>query len=180
MTIKIDNQINLELTATKQAESLFKIIEDNRNHLSEFLGWVNKMQSVEDTLSYLKNCELLYKEGLEVSFVIISGEELVGRIGIHHINHQNKMGAIGYWLSKNAEGKGIVTKCCLEVLKYGFTKLNLNRIEIKAARENYKSQAIPQRLNFVREGVLRQAEMVNNKFHDLVLYSLLRSEWIPI
>lgn len=180
MTIQIDQHINLELTTRGHAQSLYKVIEDNRQHLSQFLGWVNNMKSVEDTLNYLKNCELLYKEGLEVSFVIILDGEMVGRIGIHYTNHQNKVGAIGYWLSKNSEGNGIITKCCLELLNYGFKKLNLNRIEIKAARENYKSQAIPKRLNFVEEGVLRQAEMVNSKFHDLVLYSLLRSEWASL
>lgn len=180
MIITIDSKIKLELTANKHAESLLQTINANRNHLSEFLGWTSNMRSEEDAVKYLKNCEILYQEGKEISFVIISGEELVGRIGIHHIDHQNKVGAIGYWLSKTLEGKGIITKCCAKLLDYGFRKLNLNRIEIKAAAENFKSQAIPQRLNFVREGVLRQAEIVNHTFYDLVLYSMLRSEWLPI
>lgn len=178
MIIEIDQKIKLELAVEKHAKPLFHTISENRKHLSEFLGWVENMQSVEDTRQYLKTCELLYQEEKEVSFVIFYGEEIVGRIGIHYINHQNKVGAIGYWLSKKLEGKGIITKSCEALLNYGFGELKLNRIEIKAATENYKSQAIPQRLHFTREGVLRQAERINNSFVDLVLYSLLQSEWI--
>lgn len=177
MIITIDKNTKLALTAEKHTKSLYNTIEGNRDHLSNFLGWVNNMQSEEDVRTYIKNWELLCQEGKEVSFVIFYEEELVGRIGIHHINHQNKLGAIGYWLSKKAEGHGIITKSCEELLSYGFGELNLNRIEIKTATKNHKSQAIPQKLNFIREGVLRQAELVNNTFLDLVLYSLLRSEW---
>ena len=56
--------------------------------------------------------------------------------------------------------------------------MNLNRIEIKASLKNFKSQAIPTRLNFRKEGVLRQAEFVNNEFIDLFLYSMLKDKWI--
>ncbi|MEO6949604.1 MAG: GNAT family protein, partial [Ginsengibacter sp.] len=58
-----------------------------------------------------------------------------------------------------------------------FQKIGLNRIEIKAAVRNLKSQAIPIKLNFKKEGVLRQAEFVNNEFIDLFLYSILKEEW---
>lgn len=176
-TLFIDDKTSLELSAEKHAKALFLAINENREHLSEFLGFVNKMQSEEDIRKFLKNCERIYQEGGEVSFAIFHAGELVGRIGIHYIHQQNKTAAIGYWLSQKAEGKGIITKACQELLKYGFQELNLNRIEIKAATENYKSQAIPKRLGFVREGVLRQAEFINTSFVDLVLYSLLRSEW---
>lgn len=177
LTIIIDTNLRLELSADKHADALYNTININRKHLSGFLGWVDNMQSVEDSRTYLKNCERLYGEGSEVSFVIFCTEKLVGRIGIHYINQQNKTGAIGYWLSEQAQGNGIITKACKKLLNYGFHELHLNRIEIKAATENYKSQAIPQRLNFTREGTLRQAESIRHSFVDLVLYSLLKSEW---
>lgn len=55
--------------------------------------------------------------------------------------------------------------------------MDLNRIEIKAAVKNFKSQAIPEKLNFKKEGILRQAEFVNNEFIDLFIYSILKNEW---
>jgi ribosomal-protein-serine acetyltransferase len=89
----------------------------------------------------------------------------------------NKCASIGYWLSKELEGKGIITRSCKAVIDEGFKRLKLNRIEIRAAVENYKSQAIPQRLGFKQEGIIRQAEFVNNQFVDLYVYSMLKEEW---
>ena len=81
---------------------------------------------------------------------------------------QNKVGAIGYWLTKSAEGSGVITDSCKVLIDYGFKDLRLHRIEIKAALTNFKSQAIPVKLNFKKEGILRQAELVNN--HLLILF----------
>jgi ribosomal-protein-serine acetyltransferase len=64
------------------------------------------------------------------------------------------------------------------MLDYGFKDLGLNRIEIKCAVENLKSARVPEKLNFTKEGILRQAELLNGKFVDLYLFSLLKNEWI--
>jgi ribosomal-protein-serine acetyltransferase len=178
MTIKINENLRLELTAEKYAFALYHAVDKNRKHLSQFLPWVGNMQSVSDFDNYIKSCELLYRQGKEVSFVIISNEDAVGRIGLHYINTVNKNTAIGYWLTKNAEGKGIITKSCEAVINYGFRQLGLHRIEIKAAVENLRSRAIPEKFHFTKEGILRQAEFLNGKFLDIVLYSILKNEWI--
>ncbi|QDP84271.1 GNAT family N-acetyltransferase [Chryseobacterium sp. SNU WT5] len=177
MKINIEENVRLELTAKKHAQFLYDAVNDNREHLSVFLPWIENMQSVDDFENYVKSCESLYKQEKEVSFVIILNEKLVGRIGLHHLNLQNKNGAIGYWLIKDAEGQGIISKCCKKLIDYGFNELGLNRIEIKCASENNRSQAIPQRFNFTKEGIMRQAEFVNESFLDIILYSILKSEW---
>lgn len=175
--IIVDHNIKLEPTNELQAPQLFAAIDNNRIHLSRFLPWVADMQTVADLKEYLKNAEILCQQKKEASFAIIFEGVAVGRIGLHHLNMQNKMGAIGYWLNKDAQGKGIMLKSCKAVINYGFRDLGLHRIEIKAAVNNLKSQAIPVKLNFVAEGTLRQAEFVNNQFLDLFLYSMIRDEW---
>lgn len=177
MTLQIDDQLRLELTAEQHAESLFNAVDANRSHLAAFLPWVHNMNSVNDFTNYVKNCDRQYSDGSDISFVIHFKEEVVGRIGLHGINQQNKSAAIGYWLVKKAEGNGIITKCCQTIISFGFDKLNLHRIEIKAATMNTRSQAIPQRLHFTFECVLREAEFVNNQFLDITLYSMLKHEW---
>ncbi len=177
MNLLVDKNIRLELIAEKHATVLFNVVNNNRAHLSGFLTWVDAMQSVEDFKSYIENCESLHLQRKEASFIITFDDTLVGRIGLHYINQQNKAAAIGYWLDKNFEGRGIITKSCQALINYGFKELNLHRIEIKAAVNNLKSQAIPVKLNFKKEGILREAELVNNAFLDLFLYSMLSHEW---
>jgi ribosomal-protein-serine acetyltransferase len=177
MTISIDKDVCLELTSARHADALYDAVDNNREHLSEFLPWVSNMQSASDFLQYVQRCELLYRQREEVSFVIMAGEVAIGRIGLHYMNLQNKNASIGYWLTKDAEGKGIITKSCEKLIAYGFRELGLHRIEIKAAVDNVRSRAIPQKLHFKKEGVLREAELVGGRFLDIVVFSLLRSEW---
>jgi ribosomal-protein-serine acetyltransferase len=177
MIITVDENIELHLTSEKFAKELFQAIDNNRTHLSEFLPWVGNMQAEENVRQYLIRCESLQQENREISFIILYDKTVVGRIGIHHLNHENKTGAIGYWLNKGASGKGIITKSCVKLLDYGFEEMQLNRIEIKAAVKNFKSQAIPEKLKFTKEGILRQAEIVNGEYLDLFIYAMLKDEW---
>jgi RimJ/RimL family protein N-acetyltransferase len=50
-------------------------------------------------------------------------------------------------------------------------------LTIRAALENVRSRAIPQRLGFREEGVLREAERVGDGYLDIVVYSMLGTEW---
>ena len=73
--------------------------------------------------------------------------------------------------------KGIMSKSCEALINYGFNQLNLNRIDIKAATENIKSRAIPERLKFKQEGILRETEFLYDHFIDLVVYGMLKEDW---
>jgi len=178
LLLEISGHIRLELTAPHHSEGLLHAVNENRLHLSRFLPWVPAMQTVQDFNNYIANCQALYGHQKEASFVIFFNNTVVGRIGLHYIDMANKTAAIGYWLSKSAEGKGIITQCCKAIINYGFTQLNLHRIEIKAANQNLRSLAIPQKLGFVKEGILRQSEWVNGQPLDIVLYAMLKQDWL--
>jgi len=81
---------------------------------------------------------------------------------------------LGYWIGKEHEGNGIITSSCRRLLQYGFEVLMLNRIEIRCGVENVRSQRVPERLGFTKEGTLRQVENIRGQFIDHYLYSLLR------
>lgn len=177
MTISIDNNLRLELLDRKHAFMLFDAVDRSREHLATFLPWVSRMGKPEDFETYVESCIQLQQQNKEASFVMIDRDIVVGRIGIHYINPFNRAGAIGYWISAAASGNGIVTRSCTAVTDYGFRVLGLHRIEIKAAVHNLKSRAIPEKLGFTREGLLRQAELVNGTYFDLVLYAMVSHEW---
>jgi ribosomal-protein-serine acetyltransferase len=177
MIIKVDDGLSLEILGEKHANETFELIDANRTHLKEWLPWIDNMKVQEDFDTYIASSKKLQAEGMEFGCVIIYENRIAGRIGIHHINQHNKTGAIGYWLGESFAGKGIITKCCGALINFGFTELRLNRIEIKCGTGNLKSKAIAERLKFKQEGILRQAELVNNKFIDLFLFSMLKEEW---
>ena len=54
----------------------------------------------------------------------------------------------------------------------------LHRVEIRAAVNNTRSRAIPERLTFTQEGVAREAEQVDDRYVNLAVYSMLADEWL--
>ena len=80
------------------------------------------------------------------------------------------MGEIGYWLSEDLQGKGIVTQSCKALIKLGFEVFNFNRIQIPAAEENYKSRSVSERLGFKFEGIIREREYLYGKFVNHAMY----------
>jgi ribosomal-protein-serine acetyltransferase len=175
-TLVIDDALRLVMLDSHHAQELFDLVEKNRASLGKWLPWVPFMNSVNDFRNYIRNCIDKKTAGTDYGYLIFWEKQAVGRIGLHDIHHQNKNAAIGYWIDEAFSGKGIVTKACQAIIASGFDKLGLHRIEIKCASGNVKSAAIAERLGFHKEGVLREAEFVNGQFHDLYLYSLLRSD----
>ena len=67
-----------------------------------------------------------------------------------------------------------MTSACEAVIDYCFSELKLKRIEIRVATENHKSQAIPERLGFQKEGCLKSAEWLYDKYVDHYVYGLIK------
>jgi len=176
-TYQITENIKLELSHPLHAKELYKAVRKNKAHLRQFLSWANHMKTIENFEQYLTKCANEQNEGKEWSFNIFKESRIIGRIGLHQIDQINQNACIGYWLDKNELGKGIITKATKRLIDYAFQDLNLNRIEILTATHNIKSTAIPIRLGFQKEGILREMEKHDDIFYDLNVFSLLRKEW---
>ncbi|WP_141707708.1 GNAT family N-acetyltransferase, partial [Staphylococcus aureus] len=85
--------------------------------------------------------------------------------------------SLGYYLDKQFEGRGIMTQAVEALIKYCFDEIDLNRIESSAAANKEKSHAIPERLGFTRESLLRDNELLTGIYSSSYIYSLLQSEY---
>ena len=177
MKIQVDEIISLEFLEEIHAESLLNLVNTNRHYLREWLPWVDQMQTVANFAYYISDTKKRAAEKTDFGYAIIIEKNIVGRIGLHHINHQHRIAEIGYWLADGLQGRGIISKSCKAIIKHAFKELGLNRIEIKCGVGNDKSRAVAEKLQFKQEGILRQAELLNGKFIDLYLYALLKDEW---
>ena len=176
MKIQIDNTTYIETVKLSNSQEVFNLVENSRDSLREWLPWVDFTKSANDIESYFQSCIDREKANNGFDLTINSNNKIVGLIGLHKIDHSNKITSIGYWLPKQNEGKGFMTKSVKALCNYCFNSLNLNRIEISCASDNVKSQNIPKRLNFKLEGTLRQREIIHGKHLDHNLFSLLKNE----
>ena len=174
---KIDNKISLKLLEKNNAEELFELIDSTRSYLKEWLGWLDKMKELEDAQSFINDSRKQFAENNGFQAGIWYKEQLVGIIGLHEIDWEDKKTEIGSWLDQNHQGNGIVTKSCKHILNYCFDNLELNKVEIHCAEQNSKSRAVPERLGFTKEGVIREAQLLYDRFVNHVVYGMLRQEW---
>jgi ribosomal-protein-serine acetyltransferase len=177
MILSINQNLRLVLISENHAESIFNMVNQNRSFLRTWLHFVDKMQSVDFAKGFIKGTMERNALGSEYAFIIFNGEEPIGRIGVYKMDLQNQIGEIGYWLIEKEQGKGIITRACQTLIGFCFDTLTLNRIELKCGTENHKSMVIPQTLSFTKEGILRQAEWLHDRYIDLYLFSLLKADW---
>jgi RimJ/RimL family protein N-acetyltransferase len=85
---------------------------------------------------------------------------------------------LGYWLAASAWGSGIATEACTAAVDFGFKELSLARIYAQVLAGNRASQRVLDKLGMVTEGVKRQHVKKGDKLSDVVLYGLLRDEWL--
>lgn len=149
------------------------MVDKNREHLREFLGWVDSSSEVADTRAFIQERLPQWLQLKSLHLSILKNDFLIGAIGFHDIDFLNHSTSIGYWLDKEQVGKGIMTKCTKSLIDYAFNSLKLHRIEIRCAINNTRSQNIAKRLGFQKEGVLKDALNQYGEYFDAFLYSLI-------
>ncbi|MGM0839251.1 MAG: GNAT family N-acetyltransferase [Bacillota bacterium] len=174
----VDREISIELFQQHHKEELYELIDSNRNHLRKWLLWVDKRRSPQDLEPIIPIWIRNYADNNGFDAGLRYQGELVGMIGLHYIDWKSKSTSIGYLLSEEAQGKGIITRAVSSLLNYLFIEMDLNRVEIQCAINNKKSLGIPERLGFKKEGITRDGQWLYDHYEDLVTYSMLRKDWV--
>ncbi|QGY44497.1 GNAT family N-acetyltransferase [Maribellus comscasis] len=176
-TLVVSDHVCLEALKLSMAQDVFSAIDKNRDFLRTWLPFVDFTLELSDTVLFIQSitAQKESRKKDEIFGIFVDGE-FGGLIGFKDTDWINRKTEIGYWLIKEMQGKGIITSCVGKLISYSFQKLKLNRIQIKVAVGNTKSAAIPRRLGFQFEGIERAGERHNNKFFDLEVFSLLRSD----
>ncbi|MEX2116743.1 MAG: GNAT family protein [Bacteroidota bacterium] len=177
MLLSPTSELQLRDLSEDHAPRLFELLAANRSYLREWLPWLDTQRSVHDSIQFIRTVRTHSERKESLSLGIWYQNELCGVISLHRIDWPNRATMIGYWLSADFQGKGIMTESCRALLDHGFTLLGLHRIEIRCATENLKSRAIPERLGFTKEAVLRDCEWLYDHYVDLIVYSMLAPDW---
>jgi ribosomal-protein-serine acetyltransferase len=177
--VKAGRALELRPLRLRDARALFALVDANRNRLRRWLPWPEANRSLQDSRAYILRVRAQAKLGAALPFGLWWRGSLVGVAGFVWIDPANRSAAIGYWLTQDVEGRGLMTAAVSALLRHGFRALKLNRIEIRAGVRNRRSRAIPERLGFRHEGTLRQAERLADRYVDHAVYGLLAGEWKP-
>ncbi len=108
-------------------------------------------------------------------FVIAFHDEAVGEIGfVYQTDVYRFTAEIGYWLSEDHWGKGVMSKALKFVTEYAFENFDLVRIYADVVEYNKGSCAVLEKCGFKLEGILHKHCYKDGRFFDQYLYALVQ------
>ncbi|KAA0776198.1 N-acetyltransferase [Bacillus sp. AR2-1] len=174
----VNDRAMLRLMHVNDVESLFTIVEENKE-IWKYL--IAKMDSYQDMEQYVQVVIRGFEGETELPFVVVDQKtnEIVGSIRLYSISNDNKTVELGQtWYHPSVHRTSINTECKYMLLQYAFEELHMLRVQIKTDLRNGKAQRAIERLGAVKEGVLRnERQLPNGYVRDAVVYSIIASEW---
>ena len=156
-TLSIDEYIGLRALTPEDANAMYNITEVNRAYLARFLPWVDRTKSKQDSLEFIDKSLQQRIQGEGYAFGITFNDFLVGGTSIMHIK-DDKTPEIGYWISEEYSGLGIITKTTIALTNFGFDVLGLKKILIRARLNNTGSNRVAEKARYVFVGVYDDTE----------------------
>lgn len=174
----VNDRAMLRLMHVNDTESLFNIVEGNKEIWTYLIA---KMDSYQDMEQYVQVAIKGFEGETDLPFVVIDQKtnEIVGSTRLYSISNDNKTVELGQtWYHPSVHRTSINTECKYMLLQYAFEELHMLRVQIKTDLRNEKAQRAIERLGAVKEGVLRnERQLPNGYVRDAVVYSIIASEW---
>lgn len=172
--LDLGDGVELRAWVVEDAPEIFAVVDANRDHLRAWFPWVDLTAGPDQIAEFIETSRKR-KDAREANGIYANGV-LQGAAGLRW-DVQDMQGEIGYWLREDAQGKGLVTRAARALTTYGFKEVGLHRMIIRAGAENARSRAVPERLGFAQEGLLREGGNTGVGRVDLVIYGLIVHEW---
>ncbi|MBS8263918.1 N-acetyltransferase [Mesobacillus boroniphilus] len=152
-------------------------IRDSFSELKAWLPFAQKLPEVEETEINLRKAHINFLKRESFRFLIFKKEtnEFIGSVSLQGIDWAIPKCEIGYWINTKFSGSGYMTEAVKALTNFGLNHLKFNRIEIRCESTNLKSRAIPEKLGFELEGVLRNDDLSadGSKLTDTCFYSII-------
>ena len=134
--------------------------------------------TVPQAKDWIERAEDTYLRARAIRFAIVdvASTQFAGQIGIGHLDWEQQVGEIFYWLAADARGRGLAVRATKLLAAWAFDVLQLARIEITVDPENEPSQRVAAAAGFTREGVLRSYQRFKDGRMDAVMYSRLPTD----
>ena len=156
------------------APELFALTEANRHYLRRWLPWVDGVTKPADTLDFIESAARQPSQGQGFVAVMVHGGAIIGVIGHHGIDWDQRAASLGYWIAEAWQGRGVATRACRAMIDDAFGRLGIERVTIACATGNCHSRAIPERLGFAAVRTVAAIEQLHDRLVDHVVYALDR------
>ena len=162
-----------------------------RSDLPQFVEWLNDPEvkagllmalplSFEDEEAWFENMRKSPAAQHPLVIEVRNGDDwrMIGNCGFHIIDWRIRSAEVGIFIGdKSYWNRGYGTEVMRLLLRHGFNTLNLNRVALEVFETNPRAIRAYEKAGFVHEGRRRQDMFKDGRYIDVLLMSVLRSEW---
>ena len=174
MLRQADEVLIRELEPT-DVDALFDTVSASLTTLSQWLPWAKPGYARGDSAAWIAHCERAWSDKLGYHFGVfdaVSGD-LLGGVGLSHVNAVRRSANLGYWVADAARGREVAVTAARLAATWAFETLGLQRIEILIQPENTASLRVAVKLGGVCEGIARNGMLVDGEPREAIVHSLI-------
>ena len=146
--------------------------------VTKYLLW-SEHPSSDYTARYLKYMQQKYRRGEVYDWAVVnkSDNKMIGTCGFVRFDMENNAAEVGYVISDKYWGCGYAAEAVRRILRFGFDELALQRIFARHIVGNERSGRVMEKCGMKYEGILRGSMYIKEKYRDIALYAILRSDF---
>ena len=171
IVLPIDEELSLRQARAENAEELFALIEQNRDHLARWVPWVPAITSVDDERAFLRMSEEQWAVRTDFVGILTLSGKAIGTAGLDRIDTAAKTAEIGYWLDEAHQGHGYMTRAVAALQEFATENLACTHLEIHADVDNTRSRAVAERAGYVLQEIRPQAMISADNLADMAVYA---------
>ena len=173
----LTSRLTLRPVRMSDAEDMYEYSRDPE--VARHVLW-DAHTSIHQTRNYIRYLIRQYRSAAPGTFAIALRDsgKVIGTIGFMWLQMDNRSAEVGYSLGRRYWNQGYMTEALQAIVEFGFTRLNLNRIEAQHECDNPASGRVMLKAGMQREGTLRQRIYNKGRFVDVDLYAIVRSDVI--
>jgi RimJ/RimL family protein N-acetyltransferase len=160
-------------------KAVYGAIQASLNELKPWMPWAHSNQSEQDVEANIVDsiAKFITREDLRLHILDKVTGEFIGSSGLHRIDWAVPKFEIGYWIDTRHSGKGYITEAAEAITRFAFTELHAKRVEIRCDSTNTRSRAIPEKLGFTLEGILKSESLsiVTKEPRDTCVFAKIKS-----
>ena len=158
----------------EDAPALFEVLRDEEVTLYYDVDTMAGVWAAAEVIAEMRK-RYVDRVGIRWALIDKGSASLVGTIGFNRINLSAHQCVIGYEFARRVWNRGFATEAVRAAVRFGHDEIGLNRIEAAVMLRNEASVRVLLKAGFKEEGVLRALGYWKGRYHDLRVFSVIRS-----
>ena len=168
-------RLRLRAPHPRYAADMNEAIRESIDELRPWMDWAQRVPSLQESIDQQRRAREKFLAREDLQLILFCEDRLVGSSGLHRIDWEIPKFEIGYWVRSSDVGRGYASEAVATIASFAFDELSARRVEIRSSTRNQRSRAVPERLGFTLEGILRSDSLdPDGAVRDTAIYAKVR------